>query len=177
MDHPTQHYTSEYEAFRKSRRLKQGTWRQDDSQGKTYACALGAFLGARSQSHADRLGCVASMMPAWLVDVTPAMFDENYSERTYHLKWADALYMPGGLVDRANRLPKRQRVALYKKAKKEILRRYICHSEDGNIAWCQVDADEDITEAFESFKSGAPRMQAAGTIIHVLDELLKEAGV
>lgn len=168
----------EYAVFRRTKRLEQGTWRDEYENGKTVACALGAFLGAHHDGEAQRIGCATAMMPQWLVEATPSMFDHSYSTENYHLKWADKLYMPNGLIERANRLPKRQREALYKKAEKEIIARYQCAVPKAQREKFKEYWSHTVDEAFAYFTDeGLKAEKAAGTVIHVLDELLTAAGV
>lgn len=161
-------FTYSYQDFRDNKRLRKNLYRQEGK--KVYACALGAFLGANHYEQAIKTGCSASVMPEWLVGATPPIFDYGWRTAGFHLKWADAVYLPGGLVDRANQLPEAKRKKLYAQAEKEIVRRYSC----------QVNRDfahTEISSAFYYLADSGYAHQAAGTIIHVLDELLEAAGV
>ena len=107
-------FTRRYEQFRTDNRLRQSTWQETSSKGKQYACALGALLDVNDIEQAKTKGCAASVMPEWLIELTPTFFDHPYEGKPrFHIKWADALYLPGGLIDRANRLSAAKRKNLY----------------------------------------------------------------
>lgn len=175
-------YAARYAEFRSENRLRHSLWQQKDEHGKTYACALGALLDANDIGQAERKGCVASMMPEWLVHITPELFDHSgYTTHNYRIKWADALYMPGGCIDRANKLPKRQREKLYRAAEKEIMQRLECAyqaraKKEGHDQYGDQEGDFGSIEEYLSCFNGTWDDRVAGTIPAVLDELLTQQG-
>lgn len=189
--------TANYATFRRSKskyRLEDGTWYEEHNNGPHLACALGAFLLADNSEKARMRGCAADMMPDWLVNSTPNFFDfENYKTKNFHIKWSDALYLPGGLVDRANALDRVTRKQVYEDARIEILRRYRCAFQNAELVYGgAIDRDEALEGlssdhtgwfgemldyAYVVRNSSVFAEQLAGTIIQVLDEKLTELGV
>lgn len=74
-------------AFVREGRLVRGTWR-DVRNGREYACHLGAAAGIVGASN-----CPESLMPAWVAEALPALFDEQ----THHhgmviaRRWGEAM--------------------------------------------------------------------------------------
>lgn len=168
-------WTQRYYEFKVEDRLRTELWQEHWDNGVTYACALGAFLDVQAgldengiyheaDEEAREKGCAVDRMPEWLVNWTPAFFDfDSYAAPDYHITWADALYLPGGCIDRANKLPRAKRVALYKKAHEEIRTRWQCHTG--------------YNELYRVLHMSSAPDHVAGTIPAVLDELLTAAGV
>ena len=172
--------THRYRSFRDSYRLQKRLWQQEVN-GTVYACALGALLNVDENSdqviseQLQEKTCAATTMPQWLLDLTPAYFDYDYDDQAFHFKWADALYLPGGLIDRANDLTTETRTELYENAKQEIKRRYSCQLAREGID--NAVLHESFGGPGNMLSYTADKYAAAGTIILVLDQLLTEAGV
>lgn len=147
--------------------LKQGTWYEDGSSGTHYACALGAFFGTiQAAQPRYRMECAGSYAPAWLMNITPTIFDTSYTyDRNFHIHWAAAVYGTDGIIDRAATLTAEARVEAFMAAKDRIL---AC-KELNPHASCTLEETLGYTHIDK-------RMEYAATIITVLDDELVKRG-
>lgn len=125
----------------------------DLAKPKTMACALGAFFQADSHAEAWLKAKATNAGPRWLIDATPDLFDSipDYEE------WGRSIYGADGALQRAGRMPAKERKALFHRVLGEIAQRMLCHCPENNrnadAEWVVVrtlegygDYDDDMAE-------------------------------
>lgn len=152
--------------------LTQCIWHDTRDDGKTYACALGAFFGTYQASNIyHRRRCAGDHAPDWLMELTPQIFDTNYSYHNgtdidnsgFHIRWAAAVYGTDGLIDRASVLSSEERIAAFEAAEQRLLACKELNTEDtSNVLYIATGADK--------------HMKLASTIVAVLDDELVKRG-
>ena len=77
---------SRYDAMLAEGRIVRQSWHSSDSEGRELACALGV-LGPSVDSPSK---CPSSVMPAWLAQCVPALFDGQPADKAF--AWGAAFY-------------------------------------------------------------------------------------
>lgn len=86
------------------------------------ACALGAFFTAHSAIEARNHNDRNQAAPGWLVKLTPNLFD-NIKEA---FDWGRSIYGADGALQRAGRMPVKERKELFSRVREEALARINC---------------------------------------------------